>query len=873
MGIFDTLRRRRDEGIQSTASDSGRSSDMHPEGKPDIMVTEKGLRRPESASTDITEGDTEDVNDRIINTDDPFPEVPGTPVEEQQLTVRAVLVGCALGGIIAASNIYLGLKTGWTFGASLFGSILGFAILKPLSRAAPSYLGGGYFGPKENNVCQSAATSAGSLGLLFTSGFPAAYQLGLLSTHPKDDLGRLITFTICCAFFGLSFTQPLRKFYILKLKLVFPAGVAAAYTIQSLHVGKNAEGAIILRVVSEYAPGILWDWHIFYTLNRIGWSSSIGAESWELYLRAGYGKWTPAFIGVVSLVAYSFLAWAIIGPIIVAKGMAFGSEANASIPGYMNYMDMTLTDPIHHPSPRYWLLWPGTLMLLCASFAEVACNWRSLYFRDALRMWDASPALPKCLKWVIGRGRRVRPRSGKRASSVLGLGLRLRGNASQLIFGGLGKGQNYAVKRGELLNLLSGMLTLGAAEQAGDMIGDLKTTHLLRASPRAVFVAQLFGAIVSIFMAAGLYVVFSTAYPCINDLSYATCPFPTPDVQSWRAVAVAVSSSALPIPPSSGYTAIALGLVAVFSVVAKYTVVPPKYHDFIPNFNAIGIGFIMNVCTYPLAMFFGSTIAFFWRKMFFNNYQMYCFAIAAGFIAGEGLGGIVNAIFTIAGISGAMDLYGPGVWRIQLQLERQYCSQRYMFARLNQVRTALFSLATQGFSNKGVDPAQFRSAMTSASQKPEIATFAAGCFWGVEHIFLKHYPPAQNKGILKTAVGYTGGKDASVNPSYREVCSGTTNHAEALRIEFDPSVVSYNELGADTGTQYRSAIFTHSPEQATIAKRVTEEVQAKHFTPKGQKIVTDILDAGEWYDAEGYHQLYLFNNPQGYQCPTHRLHW
>jgi peptide-methionine (S)-S-oxide reductase len=136
-----------------------------------------------------------------------------------------------------------------------------------------------------------------------------------------------------------------------------------------------------------------------------------------------------------------------------------------------------------------------------------------------------------------------------------------------------------------------------------------------------------------------------------------------------------------------------------------------------------------------------------------------------------------------------------------------------MFSRLNQVRTALFSLA-KGSSNKGIDASHYRSAMTSgtypltvtvlglvdhvpwilASQKPEIATFAAGCFWGVEHIFLKHYPPSQNKGILKTAVGYTGGKDSPAGPSYQEVCSGTTNHAEALRIEFDPSVVSYDEL-------------------------------------------------------------------------------
>ena len=77
---------------------------------------------------------------------------------------------------------------------------------------------------------------------------------------------------------------------------------------------------------------------------------------------------------------------------------------------------------------------------------------------------------------------------------------------------------------------------------------------------------------------------------------------------------------------------------------------------------------------------------------------------------------------------------------------------------------------------------------------PEIATFAAGCFWGVEHIFLKHYPISENKGILKTAVGYTGGKEDVTNPSYRLVCTGTTDHAEALRIEFDPSIVKYDEL-------------------------------------------------------------------------------
>ncbi|TDL27107.1 peptide methionine sulfoxide reductase [Rickenella mellea] len=177
----------------------------------------------------------------------------------------------------------------------------------------------------------------------------------------------------------------------------------------------------------------------------------------------------------------------------------------------------------------------------------------------------------------------------------------------------------------------------------------------------------------------------------------------------------------------------------------------------------------------------------------------------------------------------------------------------------------------------------------SSSSQTDIATFASGCFWGTEHIFLKHFPISQGKGIIKTSVGYTGGKDVASDPSYRDVCSGSTGHAEACRIEFDPAILKYEELveffyrshdpttvnrqGMDTGTQYRSAIFTNSDEQTAIAQRVTNEIQQKYFDLKGKKIVTTIERAGPWYDAEDYHQEYLFKNPNGYQCSTHRLHW
>ncbi|KAI8889110.1 hypothetical protein K501DRAFT_239448 [Backusella circina FSU 941] len=163
----------------------------------------------------------------------------------------------------------------------------------------------------------------------------------------------------------------------------------------------------------------------------------------------------------------------------------------------------------------------------------------------------------------------------------------------------------------------------------------------------------------------------------------------------------------------------------------------------------------------------------------------------------------------------------------------------------------------------------------------EKATFAAGCFWGVEHIYNKHF----KKDGITTQVGYTGGNVD--NPDYRKVCSGQTNHAEALEITFDPKKVSYatlveffykmhdpttvNAQGPDKGTQYRSAIFYHSPEQKKVAEEVTEKVQKEHY--KNDKIVTEIIPAGKFYSAEEYHQEYLTKNPHGYECPTHYLRW
>lgn len=149
----------------------------------------------------------------------------------------------------------------------------------------------------------------------------------------------------------------------------------------------------------------------------------------------------------------------------------------------------------------------------------------------------------------------------------------------------------------------------------------------------------------------------------------------------------------------------------------------------------------------------------------------------------------------------------------------------------------------------------------------EIATLAAGCFWGVEEVF-RTVP-----GVIATEVGYTGGNTDA--PTYEQVCTDTTGHAEAVRIEFDPEIVSYRDLllrffaihdatqvnrqGPDVGSQYRSAIFYHTDDQEREARKTIEAVERE----RGAKLATELVPAGVWNKAEEYHQQYVLKNGGG----------
>ncbi|MEU6719518.1 peptide-methionine (S)-S-oxide reductase MsrA [Nonomuraea sp. NPDC046802] len=154
----------------------------------------------------------------------------------------------------------------------------------------------------------------------------------------------------------------------------------------------------------------------------------------------------------------------------------------------------------------------------------------------------------------------------------------------------------------------------------------------------------------------------------------------------------------------------------------------------------------------------------------------------------------------------------------------------------------------------------------------EVADFGLGCFWGAERKFW------QTPGVFTTAVGYQGGY--TPNPTYEEVCSGLTGHTEVVRVVFDPAKISYEELlkvfweahdptqgmrqGNDVGTQYRSAIYYHSPEQQKAAETSREAYQEVLKSAGYGAITTELAPAGPFYYAEEYHQQYLYKVPNGY---------
>lgn len=720
------------------------------------IVTEK-IRHSEQIDdlkSELSDGD------QVTDLFSPFPEVKGIEPEENPLTVRAVLTGIILGSLVNASNVYLGLKTGFSFTATMFGAIFGYAIVQVLAKTVPHMpILGGRFGPQENSIIQAAATGAGGMSGLFVAALPAMYQLNLMSDNPREDFGRILTITVVCAFFGLFAAVPLRKFFIInvarELNLVFPTPTATALTIRSMHaVGSGAAdavkkiktlgytfvGALVHIVVSQYADGILHNWHIFtwfYIWSGYkNWAMNI--ENWGWYIQI-----TPAFFGSGMLVglnaAFSwwggtFFAWGFVGPLLVKYGEAVGIARSPDDPKWhdrVSFSSMSISDEADFvPSPRYWFLWPGVMVLVCYSMAEfvlhigVILDGAKFAFRSGARsinnrlqakgksneflakhaakadnadglVEDFAPPSQQVPAWVWATGTLVfvvvacivchvqfHMNAGLAIlACILGLlfaflsihggavtdctPLTASAKASQLVFGGVTKGQGLEMHNAQRINLIAGGIASGTADVATALVSDFRVGFLLRTPPHLQFYAQAIGALVSVFLAPGVFVLFMAAYPCIwHELDETQeCAFLAPSVAAWRAVAQAVTLPKLPISQSCAIFTIVMGVVCVFQAAVKnfYLVGNrTKYRDYLPNWMSIGVAWVLGPDSgYANAILFGAITAWWWRKYFPKNFETHCFAAAAGLIAGEGFGGVINAALELGGASGAF--YGTEI--------------------------------------------------------------------------------------------------------------------------------------------------------------------------------------------------------------------
>ncbi|KAI1410623.1 oligopeptide transporter [Hypoxylon sp. FL1857] len=673
--------------------------------------------------------------------------------DHNPLTIRAVLVGIVLGSLVNASNLYLGLKTGFTFAASMFGAIFGYGIIKICSKTDLPIIGGS-FGPQENSIIQAAATGAGGISGIFVAGIPAMYQLHAQEGNPKDQFGAIITITLVCSFFGLFFVTPLRKFFIIQvareLKLLFPTATAVALTIKSMHAGAAGarealsklkalslafSAALIQRVASYYAVGILYDWHVFTWIHI--WS---GYTSWAMNIESWgwWFEWTPAFIGsgiligmnsALSMFGGAVLAWAVIGPTLVHYGECIGKPQtdDPKWAGYYSFASLSNLGK-ETPSPRYWLLWPGVMIMVCTSMAELFVQYKVIGYAGKV-IWqktcaninsllikrgthsqyfatraanevkasdniveDPAPPEQQVQMWMWVTGLIVTIAAGMVIfalqwgmhpgltilACVLGFlfsflaiqigavtdqtPLTAASKASQLVVGAATRNSGFSIKDAQRVNLVAGGLASGGADVAFSLTGDFRTGFLLGTPPIQQWYAQGLGSIISIFLAPGMFVLFTTAYPCILDMEAEHCAFAVPSVAAWAAVAQAVTDPNVSIPLTSGIFSIVMGVFCVGQVVFRHFYLVgsrEKYREYLPNWGAIALSFVLPNPVFTTAALFGAIVAWIWRKWKLKSFDLYGYAVAAGFIAGEGLGGVVGAALQIGGVSG--DILGTNV--------------------------------------------------------------------------------------------------------------------------------------------------------------------------------------------------------------------
>ena len=598
--------------------------------------------------------------------------------DEAQLSWRAVITGCLLGGVVASMNIYFGLKTGWSIGGSLIAAILGFSVWKALASVG--------FRPLsvlETNIAQTSGSAAGSMtsaaGML--SAIPALGLLGVEFSYLQ-----LSGWALAVGFLGVFYAIPLRNQMVVVEKLRFPTGTATAETIVSMNSSGGAGDALkqarFLLIWALIAAAFTQIKYFYPIIEHPMFANLLAGPERVALINAGdaaatigatgllviAGMWgfslliSPLMFGAgiligprigTSLLLGAILGWAVLGPWSKSQGWAEGS--------IMSYAD----------GPRGWLLWPGVAIMIADAFANLALSWRTILntFRPgATSMADGDEMEPPSMQipnswWMIGLGI-ASVITMTVAHSVFGIpwwmtllavamssvlamiATRSTGETDINPIGGMGKVTQLAfgaIAPGQAeTNVLAAGITSAGASQSGDMMQDLKTGRLLGASPRKQVIAQLAGICVGIPICAGVYKLFDSQYEIGIDES-----FPAPAANAWKAMAELLSGGFDQLPPMALPAIVAGACFGIALPVLRRFVKPIA--PFIPSSLAMGIAFIVPAY-YSVAMFLGSMMLVAWKRLSPASAAALAIAVASGLIAGEGITGVLSAIESLIGL-------------------------------------------------------------------------------------------------------------------------------------------------------------------------------------------------------------------------------
>ncbi|MFH1724543.1 MAG: OPT family oligopeptide transporter [Elusimicrobiota bacterium] len=577
-----------------------------------------------------------------------------------EVTLKVIVVGGLMSGLMIVFNVYMGLKTGWGEGGSIIAAILGFAIVRAFRMP---------YSPLENNMTQTMASAGGSIGNIVNV-IPALFLLaasGVIAQEPTWlDIFLWVFFT---SFLGVFFAIPLRKQIIVVEKLRFPSGTACAETITAMHA--SGEGAMkkAQMLGGVGLAGGLMTWF------RDGLPAIVPSATFLPGAIKGCAmksltlglSWSPMMFGAGFLVGPRVAVSLLIGGIITFGLLAPWLYNSGILQEVARMMGETeaLTAP-KYPYVVKWTMWPGLAIMVTYGLAATILRWKVIgrAFKSMLgaKYGGAIAHLEIPFKLWLG---------GLLASSLgIILMLRLRfdvplwvgvmviplsfifstiavratgetdinpvgamGAVTQIFYG--------TVYPGVEPTLLTGGVTAAGASEAADMMQDLKTGYLLGATPKKQTYIQLLGVLIGSIIAVPIFLVLIKAYGIGSE------KLPAPAAITWSGLAQMVSGGVSTLP-AYAFTALILGSI-IGTGVALVEGLKPEWRSFMPS--AVGLGVAMVVpAVYSVSIFLGAAVFILIRSKSPEWIDNYAAAVGAGGIAGEGLIGVLAALLVVAGI-------------------------------------------------------------------------------------------------------------------------------------------------------------------------------------------------------------------------------